>query len=150
MDASSSARKPQPREADGDLGMAVGQVWPTACSVRVRSGRLSVGPSCSGAAGASGALAGINEPMNQPTSTPGSDDLSCDVWTMDDVIAFLRVTPAQVRRLMGVDETFPVPAQVSPRVWRWERAAVQEWLRSGSATRPRGVTSETRSIVERV
>jgi predicted DNA-binding transcriptional regulator AlpA len=95
-------------------------------------------------------LAGINDPMSQPTSTTGTDDLSSAVWTMDDVTAFLRITPAQVRRLMGVDQTFPVPAQISPRVWRWERAAVQEWLRSGSATRPRSVTSEPRSIVERV
>jgi hypothetical protein len=67
-------------------------------------------------------LAGINDPMNQPTSTTGSD---AAVWTMDDVTAFLRITPAQVRRLMGVDQTFPMPAQVSPRVWRWERAALQ-------------------------
>jgi predicted DNA-binding transcriptional regulator AlpA len=95
-------------------------------------------------------LAGINDPMNQPTSPTGSDDLSSAVWTMDDVTAFLRITPAQVRRLMGVDQTFPMPAQVSPRVWRWERAAVQDWLRSGSAKQGQRDRSEPRSIVERV
>ena len=103
----------------------------------------------SGPAAASRTVAGINDTMNQSTSTPEPDDLSNEVWTMDDVTAFLRITPAQVRRLMGVDQTFPMPAQVSPRVWRWERAAVQEWLRSGSEQEWRG-GSEPRSIVERV
>lgn len=69
---------------------------------------------------------------------------------MADVAAFLRVTPAQVRRLIGTDRAFPVPARISSRVWRWERGAVEEWLRCGSCRSAHSATGAEKSIVERV
>lgn len=87
----------------------------------------------------------------EPTHLPNPDALADKaVWSMADVANYLRLDRRQVRRLLGVDETFPQPVWVSPRVCRFDAGAVREWIRDGGSPTPQLAANAGRRIVERV
>jgi predicted DNA-binding transcriptional regulator AlpA len=87
----------------------------------------------------------------EPAHLPNPDNLiDAAVWSMADVASYLRLDRRQVRRLLGVDATFPRPVWISPRVCRFDAASVRGWVRDGGSPTPQLAANSGRRIVERV
>jgi len=50
-----------------------------------------------------------------------------DLWTIDDVAAYFRVTPRTVREWRAQEATFPQPRDLPGRSVRWYRPDITEW-----------------------
>lgn len=53
-----------------------------------------------------------------------------DLWTVDDVAAYFKVTARTIREWREVDATFPAPLDLPGRSVRWYRRDVVEWALS--------------------
>lgn len=53
-----------------------------------------------------------------------------DLWRIDEVAAYFRVTPWTIRAWRNTDATFPAPLDLPGRSLRWYRDDVIEWALS--------------------
>lgn len=53
-----------------------------------------------------------------------------DLWTVDDVAAYFRVTTRTVRQWRAVEATFPAPLDLPGRSVRWYGPDVTAWALS--------------------
>lgn len=57
-------------------------------------------------------------------------DVPNDLWTVDDVADYFKVTPRTIRGWREQDVTFPLPLDLPGRSLRWYRKDIVEWALS--------------------